>query len=67
MQDTPSQNRFFLTVDDGEIRELLGVQLPATIFMRAPYLSAEPFLAIKGQRLYLGSPSALAALDISSK
>ncbi len=67
LQDTPTQERFFLTINTGNIRELLGVQLPATIFMRAPFLSAEPFLAIEGQRLYMGSPSALAALDISSK
>ena len=67
MQDAPSQERFFLTVDTGATCELLGVLLPATVFMRAPYLSDEPFLAIKGQRVYLGSPFALAALDILLK
>jgi len=67
LNDSPSEERFFLTVDSKTMRELVGVRLPATIFMRAPFLSAEPFLAVEGQRLYLGSPTALAALDISSK
>ncbi len=66
-EDETDDKRFFLIADSGDYRELVGVALPAGVFMRAPYLGQEKYIARRGSRLYLGGDGTIAALDIDRR
>lgn len=66
-EDEAADGRFFLISDLGEHRELVGIKLPAEVFMRAPFSSAENFIARRGARLYVAGAVSVAALEIKTK
>ncbi|MFA6505522.1 MAG: hypothetical protein WCT14_05450 [Treponemataceae bacterium] len=66
-EDQGARKRFFLIVDNGANRELIGINLPNEVFMRAPFLSSDTFITRRNDRIYLGGNGFIAALDIKNK
>lgn len=58
---------FFCLVQRNGAEELVGIELPDGVFMRAPFRSESAFLARRGDRLYVSGASAIAALDLEVK
>lgn len=58
---------FFCLVQRNGAEELVGIELPSGVFMRAPFQSETAFLARRGGRLYVSGASAIAALDLEVK
>lgn len=63
-EDRSGGSRFFCLVQREGGSELVGVDLPDAIFMRAPFGSDTPFLARRGDRIYVGGASSIAALNL---
>jgi hypothetical protein len=58
---------FAINAQPGRQKELVGIKLPGTIILRAPFISDYVFLRRSGPRLYLGGGSALAAFELGKR
>jgi hypothetical protein len=59
---------FFVVVSrQGPQKELVGIRLPGTIILKAPFHSGEAFLHRSGPRLYLGGGNTLAAFELGKR
>jgi hypothetical protein len=58
---------FTIITQPGRQKELVGIKLPGTIILRAPFRSDHAFLHRSGRRLYLGGGSALAAFELGKQ
>jgi hypothetical protein len=57
---------FAITGRPGQ-KELVGIKLPGTIVLRAPFHSDHAFLRRSGSRLYLGGGNVLAAFELGKR
>jgi hypothetical protein len=57
---------FVITTEPGQ-KELVGIKLPGTITLRAPFHSEHAFLRRLGSRLYLGGGNVLAAFELGKR
>jgi hypothetical protein len=63
-----SQGIFFLILSREETRkELVGIELPGTIILRAPFRGDDAFFHRSGPRLYLGGGNVLAAFELEKR
>jgi hypothetical protein len=58
---------FAIAAQPGRQKELVGIKLPGTVILRAPFRSDHAFLRRAGQRLYLGGGNALAAFELGKQ
>jgi hypothetical protein len=67
--DTDGSGGIFFTVNalPGRQKELVGVKLPGTIVLKAPFRSDDAYLYRSGSRLYLGGGNALVALELKKQ
>jgi hypothetical protein len=61
------QGIFFTIVERPGQMELVGIKLPGTIVLRAPFNSDHAFLRRSGSRLYLGGGNILAAFELGKR
>jgi hypothetical protein len=68
LDDEGSGGIFFVMVSrQGMQKELVGIRMPGTIILKAPFRSADAFLHRSGPRLYLGGGNALAAFELGKR
>jgi hypothetical protein len=58
---------FVITSQPGRQNELVGIKLPGTIILKAPFRSDDVFLDRSGSRIYLGGGSTLAAFELGKR
>jgi hypothetical protein len=58
---------FAIVFRPGLQKELVGIKLPGTILLKAPFRSDDAFLYRRGSRLYLGGGNALAAFELGKR
>jgi hypothetical protein len=60
---TGDERFFFILTSQGEnLKRLVGIKLPGSIFMNAPFRSEQAFLEHRNSRIYLGGDLSLACL-----
>jgi hypothetical protein len=68
MDNEGSGGIFFVILSrEGTQKELVGIELPGAVMLRAPFRSEDAFLYRAGSRLYLGGGNVLAAFDLGKK
>jgi hypothetical protein len=68
MDSEGSGGIFFLILSrEGTQKELVGIELPGAIILRAPFRSDDAFLHRSGPRLYLGGGNVLAAFELEKR
>jgi hypothetical protein len=68
LDDEGTGGVFFVMVSrQGLQKELVGISLPGTVMLKAPFRSTDAFLYRSGPRLYLGGGSALAAFELGKR
>jgi hypothetical protein len=68
MDNSGNEGIFFvITAQPGRQNELVGIKLPGTIILKAPFRSEEVFLDHRGSRIYLGGGSTLAAFELGKR
>jgi hypothetical protein len=68
MDGEGSGDIFFLILSrEGTQKELVGIELPGAIILRAPFRSDDAFLHRSGSRVYLGGGNVLAAFELEEK
>jgi hypothetical protein len=68
MDTEGSEGIFFLILSREETRkELVGIELPGTVILRAPFRSDDAFFHRSGPRLYLGGGNVLAAFELEKR
>jgi hypothetical protein len=58
---------FVITSLDGQHNKLVGIKLPGSIMLEAPFRSNDVFLSRAGSRIYLGGGSTLAAFELGKR
>jgi hypothetical protein len=58
---------FVILSREGTQKELVGIELPGDVILRAPFRSDDAFLYRAGQRLYLGGGNVLAAFEMGKR
>jgi hypothetical protein len=58
---------FAINARPGRQKELVGIKLPGTIVLKAPFRSDQTFLRRSGARLYLGGGNVLAAFELGKR
>ncbi|MDR1970399.1 MAG: WD40 repeat domain-containing protein [Treponema sp.] len=59
---------FFVVLSrDGTQKELVGIDLPGTVVLKAPFRSDDVFLHRAGSRVYLGGGTVLAAFELGKR
>jgi hypothetical protein len=58
---------FVITSQAGRQKKLVGIRLPGTIVLEAPFRSDDAFLSRSGSRIYLGGGSTLAAFELGKR
>jgi hypothetical protein len=58
---------FVITSRNGQQNKLVGIKLPGTIVLEAPFRSNDVFLSRAGSRIYLGGGSTLAAFELGKR
>jgi hypothetical protein len=65
MDTQGSEGVFFAVLSrGGRQKELVGIELPGKVILRAPFRSEDAFFHRSGSRLYLGGGNVLAAFDL---
>jgi hypothetical protein len=68
IDDTGSDGLLFVLTAPSDIRkELVGIRLPGTIVVEAPFKSETAFLGRQGSRLYVGGGATLASFDLGKR
>lgn len=58
---------FVILSREGTGKELVGIELPGAVILRAPFRSEDAFIHRAGSRLYLGGGNVLAAFELEKK
>jgi hypothetical protein len=58
---------FVILAKDGTQKELVGVELPGAVMLRAPFRGDDAFLHRSGSRVYLGGGKVLAAFELEKR
>jgi hypothetical protein len=68
MDSEGSGGLFFMILSrEGMQKELVGIELPGAVILRAPFRSEDAFLHRAGPRLYLGGGNVLAAFEMGKR
>ncbi|MDR0642939.1 MAG: WD40 repeat domain-containing protein [Treponema sp.] len=68
MDGEGSEGVFFLILSrEGMWKELVAIELPGAVILRAPFRSDDTFLHRSGPRLYLGGGNVLAAFELEKR
>ncbi|MDR2746196.1 MAG: WD40 repeat domain-containing protein [Treponema sp.] len=68
MDGEGSEGVFFVILSrEGMRKDLVGIELPGSVILRAPFRSDDAFFHRSGSRLYMGGGNVLAAFELEKK